>query len=397
MKKQSNLFMHVYFIPFLKYIFFITLIIQVLGCKQKSKEGISDTVVSQIIDLQYARGFSLKKTSEGVTFIHINSPWPNATSTYTYALIPKDKIATITVNKDDFDAIVATPVASIVVTSTTHIPALEALGVLGKLTGFPDTKYVSSKKARDYIELGHIKDIGSNETLNTELTIALQPDVLVGFGVDGQNPAYETLKRSNIPVVYNGDWTETTPLGKAEWIKFFAPFFQKEVEADTIFSNIEASYVKVKKMASAATEKPTVMSGALFKDVWYLPGGNSWAAQFLKDANADYLWKDNTETGSLSLSWEHVLQKAKDADYWISPAQFTSYEGMTKASAHYVQFDPFINKQVYTFSNTLGNTGGVLYYELAPQRPDLVLRDLVHILHPELLPEHEPYFFNPLQ
>jgi iron complex transport system substrate-binding protein len=306
-------------------------------------------------------------------------------------------MATTTINKNDYDAVIATPVVSIAVTSTTHIPALEALGVLDKLTGFPDTKYISSKKARGYIEQGKIQDIGSNETLNTELTIALQPDVLVGFGVDGQNSAYETLKRSNIPVVYNGDWTETTPLGKAEWIKFFAPFFQKEIEADTIFANIEASYNNVKKIAIAAKEKPTVMSGALYKDVWYLPGGNSWAAQFIKDANADYLWKDNTETGSLSLSWEHVLQKAKNADYWISPAQFISYEGMTKTSSHYKQFAPFKNKEVYTFSNTLGHTGGVLYYELAPQRPDLVLKDLVHILHPELIPEHEPYFFNPLQ
>jgi iron complex transport system substrate-binding protein len=147
----------------------------------------------------------------------------------------------------------------------------------------------------------------------------------VGFAVGGQNRAYEVLRQSGIPVVYDSDWTEETPLGKAEWIKFFAPFFGLEKEGDRIFDTIENSYNEAKEIAKEAENQPTVLCGALFKDVWYLPGGGSWAARFLADANADYLWADTEEVGSLSLSIESVLDKAQEADFWISPSQFTTF------------------------------------------------------------------------
>lgn len=367
-----------------------------IGCKQQIKRQLSTVITTETDAIKHAKGFSIEKSDNGITFIEINSPWPDSESAFTYALIPKEKMAAITLNKDDYDGIVAVPIARIVVTSTTHIPALESLGVLEKLVGFPDTEYISSPQARKRIDAGTIKDLGNNEQMNTEMTIALAPEVVVGFAINGQNKTYETLQRANIPVVYNGDWTEETPLGKAEWIKFFAPFFQMDQKGDSIFNKIEASYLGAKKLAAKATNRPTVMSGALYKDVWYLPGGKSWAAQFLKDANTDYLWAGTTETGSLSLSWENVLETAQEAEFWVSPSQFTTYKDMTESSEHYKQFTAFQNKDVYTFSKTIGDTGGLLFYELAPQRPDLVLNDMIHIFHPELLPDHQPYFFKPL-
>lgn len=376
-------------------VIFILFILLVVSCKSEKKETLpAEKPIVQAVN--YAKGFVIEKLGSGVTILKITSPWPNAESAFTYALVPKDKRATITLNKDAYDAIVSVPVERLVVTSTTHIPALEALEVLDKLVGFPDTKYVSSEKTRRRIDSGSIKELGNNESINTEMLIELNPEVVVGFGISNENSIYETIQRANIPVVYNGDWTEETPLGKAEWIKFFAPFFQKEALADSIFSNIQRSYDEAKDLAKTTNTRPKVISGAMYKDVWYLPGGKSWAAQFLQDANADYLWKDTSETGSLSLSWEKVLEKGQQADFWIGPAQFIDYQNMQETSEHYAQFDAFKNKQVFTFANTKGATGGLLYYELAPQRPDLVLKDLIHILHPELLPKHQPFFFKPL-
>ncbi|MGB5553692.1 MAG: ABC transporter substrate-binding protein, partial [Flavobacteriaceae bacterium] len=347
------------------------------------------------VAIDHAKGFSIEKIGE-MTVIKINSPWPDADAEFTYALIPKNSTALSSLNKEDYDAVVTVPVESIVVTSTTHIPALESLGVLDQLSGFPDTQYISSKEARKRIDAGQIKELGNNEAINTEMVIELNPDVVVGFGISKQNKAYETLQRSNIPVVYNGDWTEETPLGKAEWIKFFAPFFQKEMQADSIFNTIAQAYTKAIALAKKATHRPTVLSGALYKDVWYMPGGRSWAATFLADANADYLFADTSETGSLSLSIEHVLDKGQMSEFWVSPSQFTSYETMEEANRHYLQFNAFKRKKIYTFAKTMGATGGMLYYELAPQRPDLVLQDLIHIFHPELLPDHQLFFFKPL-
>ena len=345
----------------------------------------------------YAKGFEIEKLENGILIIQVKNAWPGSDSSFKYVLIPKTYGQKVNALIEDADAVIPIPVDRIIVTSTTHIPALEALGVEERLVGFPETRYVSSEKTRRLIDDGQIDELGSNELLNTEITISLEPDLLVGFGIDGQNKAYRAIESTGIPLVYNGDWTEETPLGKAEWIKFFAPFFELEDKADRIFNDIEASYLESKKLAQSDENKPTVLSGALYKDIWYLPAGQSWAAKFIEDANANYIWKDSEGSGSLSLNLETVLSRADNTDFWISPSQFTTYREMEENNSHYQRFRAFRQKKVFTFAGTRGATGGLLYYELAPSRPDLVLRDLIKIFHPQLLPEYEPFFFKPLE
>ena len=353
--------------------------------------------MDQSSSVVYAKGFSIEKLDNGLKILKVSSAWPDASRDFVYALVPLQEPEMAEELTFDVDAVIPVPIERIVVTSTTHIPTLEALGVEDRLVGFPETRYVSSPATRNRIEAGEVADLGSNELLNTEIAIALEPELVVGFGIDNQNKAYKALERVGIPVVYNGDWTEETPLGKAEWIKFFGPFFDLEEKADSIFKQIEQNYIEAKKLAGTAEERPKVLSGALYKDVWYLPAGSSWAATFIEDANAEYLWKDSNGTGSLSLSLEAVLAKANEADFWISPSQFISYAEMEKANTHYLSFRPFRERQVFTFAGTKGSSGGLLYYEQAPGRPDIVLKDLIHIFHPVLLPDYEPYFFKPLE
>lgn len=368
-----------------------------ISCKEQKKETIPlNNNKPQKTAITDAKGFSIEKLANGITIIKITSPWPNAETAFRYALIPREKLAFTTLNKDEYDAIITVPVQRLIATSTTHIPTLEALGVSDKLIGFPNTDYISSAYTRKRIDKGFIKELGTNEAINSEIAISLNPDLVVGFGINNQNKAYETLKRSNIPIVYNGDWTEETPLGKAEWIKFFAPFFQQEKKADSIFSVIKNNYNNAKLLALKATNKPTVLSGGLYKDVWYVAGGKSWMAQFLVDAKTNYLWKEDTSTGSLSLSIESVLNKGTNAEFWLNPSLYTSYKGLLSANEHYQEFNAFKNKKIYTHTNTIGQTGGLLFYELGPNRPDLVLKDFIHIFHPELLPNYTPFFFKPL-
>ncbi|NNE75525.1 MAG: ABC transporter substrate-binding protein [Pricia sp.] len=377
--------------------FVLILFCLLASCKEKNKESIPRPDAATTVKIEYAKGFTIENSDSGLTVIRITSPWPEADIGFTYALVPKDQMAALTLNKDAYDAIIAVPVNRVVVTSTTHIPALEALGVSDRLVGFPNTDYISSEATRKLVDIGLVKELGNNESLNTEIVIGLQPEVVVGFGISNENKAYETIKQANIPVVYNGDWTEESPLGKAEWIKFFAPFFGKEKLADSIFGSIETSYNEVKSIAENAIEKPTVLTGGLFKDVWHVAGGRSWMAQFLEDAHTDYLWSTSKETGAIALSLESVLETAKSADYWLNPSMLVSYGELVKANRHYEQFDAFSHRRVYSNTIVKGATGGLLFYELAPQRPDLVLKDLVHIFHSELFPQHEPVFFKPLE
>ncbi|WP_372944978.1 ABC transporter substrate-binding protein [Muriicola sp.] len=372
-----------------------------LGCREQedsidvAKIKVGDPESSETI--HFARGFHMSKTPGGITLISVLQPWPQAERPFVYALVPKNADRKDLIDPGQYDAVVPVPVERVVVTSTTHIPALEALGVGDRLVGFPGTDYISSENTRRRIASGEIANLGNNEMMNTEMTLSLRPDLVVGFGIAARNKAYETLIRSGIPVVYNGDWTEQTPLGKAEWIKFFAPFFQMEDKAKTLFDSIATSYKDARELAGRAEQIPAVMSGALYKDVWYAPGGNSWAAEFIRDANGTYLWDNTEDTGSLSLSLESVLSRSKEADIWISPSQFTSYEEMEATNPHYKEFRPFQERKIYTYALSKGETGGLTFFELGPNRPDLILRDLIHIFHPDILPEHTPYFFKPLQ
>ena len=343
--------------------------------------------------MKYAQGFEIE-TRKGYQVLHVRNPWPGDEAHFRYALVPKTSSSQP--DPSEFDGLIRTPVQKVIVTSTTHIPALEELGALDRLLGFPGTKYISSEKARARIENGFIKELGPNGKLNTEQVLSLQPDLVIGYGMGPDNRNFETLQRASIPVLLNGDWMEKHPLGKAEWIRFFGALLGKEREAQAYFDRIEKNYLQAKTLVKDVKNKPSVLSGAVFKDVWYAPAGDSWAAAFLEEAGGNYLWEDEPGTGSLNLSLEAALAQGIDADVWIAPSQFTSYREMQESSKHYQAFKSFQQKKVYTFAKTKGISGGVLYYELAPYRPDAVLMDLIRILHPDHLPDHKPFFFHPL-
>ena len=381
----------------MKKLIYIILFIGIVSCKENRNTNVLTTISSsKKIDISYAKGFSVIKT-DNHSILKISNPWPMAKKEYNYLLLTKEQALANNYNKDDYNGIITIPIKTIVVTSTTHIPALELLGVEQALVGFPGTDYVSSKKTRQLIDQGKIRELGKNENINTEVLLELKPDLVVGFGVDGVSKTFETIQKSGIPVLYNGDWVETSVLAKAEWVKFFGTLFNKEKKADSIFNTIEKNYSDAKKLASQVNNRPTVLSGALHKDVWYLPSGTSPEAKFLRDANANYLWSETTANGSLALSFETVFKKAKDADLWISPSYYSSLKALESANTHYTQFKAFKNKNVYSFVNTTGKTGGVLYYELGTARPDLVLKDLIKICYPELLKEYTFTFFKPLK
>ncbi|TBX65781.1 ABC transporter substrate-binding protein [Flavobacterium silvisoli] len=365
-------------------------LISFLGCKTETKPEIAFPVKNEIV---YAKGFSIKNYS-GYSIITVKNPWPKATKTYTYILKEKNGIVPDSLKQN---VTIAVPIKTIVVTSTTHIPSLEMLDEVNSLVGFPHTDYISSEKVRARIEAGKVKELGMNQNLNTEVLLDLQPNIIIGYGIDNNNPTLDNLEKSGLKVMLNGDWNEETPLGKAEWIKFFGALYGKQKQANTLFSKIEKDYLKTIEIAKNAATTPTILAGDMFEDRWYLPKGSSWGSLLLKEANSNYLWQETTGTGSLSLSFETVFEKAKDADVWFTSGQFSSLKEMTDKNPHYAQFKAFGNKNVYSFNARKGKTGGILYYELAPNRPDIVLKDIVKILHPELLPSYKPFFFEKLR
>jgi iron complex transport system substrate-binding protein len=361
-----------------------------VGCKGKNNAKNDDLIIKESIQIKHAKSFDIQNFNESKKLI-IKSPYPNSKEQFEYIL---------TTNKDSNKfypkgTLISTPVQKIVVTSTTHVSMLELLGVENSLIGFPHTKYISSTKTRKLIEMNSVKEVGVKSSLNTEIILDLNPDVVIGFSMTKTNKSLTLIEKSGIPVVLNGDWLEETPLGRAEWIKFFGVLYNKEKEADSIFNAIEKNYNDAKLIASKAKETPNILSGAIMsKDIWNLPAGESFVAQFLVDANTNYLWKDSKGKGSLSLSFESILDRGKDADIWIAPGYFSSKKQLKKNNENYSAFKAFKNDKLFTFANKVGATGGVIYFELGPTRPDLVLKDIIKITHPELLKDYTPTFFE---
>jgi iron complex transport system substrate-binding protein len=360
-----------------------------IKCKNETKQ----ISISNKNEIKYAKGFSIEN-KKGFSIITVKNPWPNATKTYTYILQEKNGIIPDSLKQN---ITIQVPVKSIVVTSTTHLPSIEMLEEEKTLVGFPNLNYVSSDKIRALIDAKKIREVGNNQSLNTEVLLDLQSEIIIGYGIDNNNPTLDNLEKSGLKVLLNGDWNEETPLGKAEWIKFFGALYGKQKQAAALFSEIENEYNKTIEIAKKALSKPSVLCGDMYQYRWNLPKGTSWGSLILKDANANYLWGETSGTGSLQLSFETVFEKANQANFWITSGQFSTLSEMKTANPHYAQFDAFKNKNVYSFAGKKGKTGGILYYELAPNRPDIVLKDLVKILHPELLIGYKPFFFEKMK
>ncbi|AWW29801.1 iron ABC transporter substrate-binding protein [Echinicola strongylocentroti] len=348
----------------------------------------------QEIKLDYAVGFRLYQ-GDGYKVIEVTKGFPGNHQPFRY-LVKED--STIDVPEGSYDAIISTSVQKIILTSTTQVPHLDALGLTKRLIAFPNLELVSSAPVRKRIDAGQVEELGSGANYNTEKIIDISPDLLMISTLGDNLKDLQLLTKADIPTVINGDYVEQHPLGRAEWIKFTGALTGTYQEAETHFDNIKNNYLSLKEKVQNAsfTSLPTVLSGNMYRDIWYAPAGNNWGAIFLEDAGADYVFKDQESTGSLQLNYEVVLDKGLNAAIWISTAEFGTLQQMKEADSRYTQFKAFETGNVYTFANTRGATGGLEYFELGYTRPDIILKDLIKIFHPSLIPEYKPYFYQKL-
>jgi iron complex transport system substrate-binding protein len=368
------------------------LIVLLLVISCTSKKGDASQKQNDIV-IKYAQGFSVKQEGNS-KLVTITYPYQGATEGYTYLLVPKGEQAPQHESKTQ---VISVPIDNIVCTSTTHIPLLDYLGESDKLIGFPTTDYISSEKMRKRIDEGKITELGIDKGMNLELLFTLKPSVVMSYTMTKDLGQLKKITELGIPVIINSEYLEKHPLGRAEWIKFMALFFNKEKQADSVFNVIEEEYLKTEALANQSAHRPTVMSGVVYGDVWYTPGGQNYAARLLKDAGSEYLWANDTTTGYLELSFESVFNTAKNAEVWVGVGSFKTLAEIKAADERYAQFNSFIKGSVYTYNARLGAKGGSEFLELGYLRPDYILKDLVKITHPELLPEYQLFFHKKLE
>lgn len=372
------------------------IIVFISACVQSGKKETSTATASSTIDstqntqstIHYAKGFRIayEATYKKITVLN---PIDTTKIIAEYLLVEKGKSYTANSN----DIVIEIPLQSIASVSTTHLPFFTLLNLEDRLNGFGGIRHVKNEKILQRIKDNKIKEIGFDHDIDTEAVISLNPSGLMVYPYEGMN--FSALEKSGIKLIYNAEYLELSPLGKAEWIKFVAAFFNKEKEANELFSKIEQDYLKLQVSANKLKNKPSIFSGKSFKGEWHIPGGKSFAANFLKDAGADYLWSRDKNNNVLSLSFESVIEKAIDADWWLivgSKNGKYTLEDLKNEDSRYEEFAAFKNKKVL-YCNTLR----VDYFGDGVAEPEVILKDLIYFLHPELKLKHTPKYFQLLE
>jgi iron complex transport system substrate-binding protein len=297
------------------------------------------------------------------------------------------------------EQIIQVPVNSIVTMSTTFLTALDEIGVLDRLVGLDEATYVNNPRVRQMADAGKLTMIGVGAGVNVEQVLDLNPDLIMTISTgNAEFDAHPKLLEAGLKVVLNAEWLDTSPLGRAEWSKFIAAFFNREATAETLFAERVARYDELAALAATAETQPTVFVNTFSRNAWSIPGGNSYIARFLADAGANYLWAGETTNERLQLSFEEVYDVAHGAEFWVNTGRnATTLAELLAEDARYADFAAVQRGNVWNNNARLGPSGGNEYWEVGVAHPDVVLADLIKIFHPALLPEHELVYYRPLR
>lgn len=344
--------------------------------------------------LAYAEGFSLQEKN-GWTLLEVRKPWQGAKEDFRYALIPAGAAPQ---GVPPEAARIAVPVRRVISMTTINLPVLESLGALDALVGVGGARFVCNEAVRARLSAGLTRAMGDEMNADVEAALDARPDLVFAFMVGGAaNAGINKLREAGLSIAMDGSYMEETPLGRAEWMKFTAAFFDRGARADSAFSAVAKAYDSLAALARNARSRPTVLVNAPFAGSWWVPGGRSYVARFLADAGTRYLWEDDTARGARSLDLEAVLAKAGEADYWLNPGDWRSLKEGRDRDPRMALFKAFREGRVFNNDARRCEGGGNDFFETGPGRPDLLLGDLLVLFHPELVPGRKLYWYRRLE
>lgn len=287
--------------------------------------------------------------------------------------------------------VVSTPLKSIYSASTSHLPNFPILGILPALTGVGSKALISEKDVAARAAEAGVAEFAAAGTIDAETVIAGKPDAIITAGYD--DPAYPTIAAAGIPVLADAEWLENDPLGRAEWVKYFAALTGTEQQAQQFFTTLSADYARIAASIPAGTPPVSVVPGQPYQGTWYVPGGASYFTRLLGDAGGTTAWATDPSSGSISTDVETVLAKAGTAPVWLASTTWTTAAQAVADEPRVADFTAYQQGRVWNAAKDVTATGGNNFYELGVARPDLVLGDLVAILHPDVAPDHDFAFY----
>ena len=346
------------------------LLIACRGGQTSSVQTVGDTIA-----YKYATQLTVVRY-DGYTVATLKNPWKEGMTLHQYVLVPAD-VAEIPAHIPN-GTIIRTPLRRSMIFSTVHCAMLMDLGKQDCIVGVADLKYIKIPWIQQQVKEGKISDVGDGLSPVIEKIIDQRPDALFLSPFENSG-GYGKLEDIDIPIVECAEYMETTPLGRAEWLRFYGMLFDCEEKADSLFDAIDKNYNHLKTLAKDNTQK--VLLDKVTGSVWYVPGGRSTIGQMIQDAGGNYPWVGDEHSGSVSLPFESVLEKAGEADVWLfrySGDHDITYNELGSEYHGYNQFKAFREHQVYGCNVELSP-----FYEETPFHPDWLLNDFIRILHPE--------------
>ena len=339
--------------------------------------------------MEYARWLDID-SCDGYTKVTVKNPWRPDAVLQTYLLVPRGRNLPGGVD----GTVVRTPLQSVLVYSSVHAGVIKELGAMQSVSGVCDVQYFDMPEVQEEVAAGRIVDAGNSMQPTMEKVVQLHPDAIILSPF--QNGGYGALANMGIPLIECADYMENTALGRAEWMYFYGLLFGKETEADSLFTCIKQAYSTLSdSVKTSGLPRPSVICELKSTSAWYVPGGNSTTARLISDAGADYVFSYIPQSGAVSLSFETVLDKGRQADFWLikyNQKVDKTYVGLASDYAPYTRFSAFAKHRIYGC-----NTAYVPFYEESPFHPELQLKDLIKIFHPDLLKDYKLRYYSPLK
>ena len=332
------------------------------------------------LSFRYARLLTLVE-HDGYTIADISNPWKPGKRLHRYYLVPKSNNSDLSSQTFADGTVIRTPIERAAVFTTVHCALLTELGLGSKIVGVADAKYIKVPYIQQQIEAGRIVDCGNGLNPVVEIIMDVKPEVIMLSPFENSG-GYGKTEEIGIPLIECAEYMETSPLARAEWMRFYGLLFGVGDKADHLFQQVDSSYTALKQQAEKAGEGRSVIVDKVTGSVWYMPGGRSTIGQMLQDAGANYPWATDEQSGSLALPFEAVLEKGGEADVWIlryNSDHDLQYDELLSEYHGYSHLKAFRQQEVYGC-----NVEQSLFYEETPFHPERLLTDFLQILHPEM-------------
>lgn len=339
-------------------------------------------------NVRYAKGFSIDRRGD-VSLVEITDPSGESSSVYRYALVPKGVNDSI---PEGFMRI-STPIDRVICMTTLQLSGFIKLDECDRIAGVTSTRFLQDERVVSRVESGELSRIGIEGEFDIEMILSIDPDVI--FVSPFKRGGYGMIETLHTPKISYLGYKESSPLGQAEWIKFIGLLTGRYEESQQIFESIESRYLELSRLTAEVERRPKVLSGEMHSGNWYVVGGESYLAHLFRDAGGEYFMLNDSESGGFYVDFETVYTQGYDADYWRivnSHRGDFGYDELLSADSRYNDFKAFRDRGVF-YCNLRESP----FYERTPMEPEVVLADLIHLFHPELLPDHKAVYYNKLQ